>query len=182
MVNTRRVIYDRVATSQLPQAERQRLITEADSIDDNDAEAQEMFDAIIDDITTAEDELARQAAIHASLTPTFTGHTTNSTGESGFNKAAVDAKPERKLTNLGSPIPDDKRYCYFDQVTKEMEWTETANPAVSVTATTHGRSLRHGDHSIQHDLENYQPRDDTQPLPFFVQLHNQAHSHCTLGG
>ena len=60
--------------------------------------------------------------------------------------------------------------------------TETANPAVSVTATTHGRSLRHGDHSIQHDLENYQPRDDTQPLPFFVQLHNQAHSHCTLGG
>ena len=59
--------------------------------------------------------------------------------------------------------------------------TETANPAVSVTATN-GRSLRHGDHSLQHDLENYQPRDDTQPLPFFVQLHNQAHSHCTLGG
>ena len=130
-----------VATSQLPQAERQRLITEADSIDDNDAEAQEMFDAIIDDITTAEDEHARQAAVNASLTPTFTGHTTNSTGESGFNKAAVDAKPERKLNNLGSPIPDDKRYYYFDQVTKEMEWTTLLRP--TITQDARDRLLSH---------------------------------------
>ena len=38
-VNTRRTIYDRVATSHLPAAERRRIMADADSIDDNDAEA-----------------------------------------------------------------------------------------------------------------------------------------------
>ena len=67
--------------------------------------------------------------------------------------------------------------------TQQNTESPTSLPVTQIETANSAEHKRHGELTTQHDPELFQfLRDHNQPLPFFIHLHNQAHSHSTPGG
>ena len=128
MVNTRSTadVIARVASSPISAAHRRSLLQELNAVDESHPEAPDRIEEIETQITEAEEEIAKQAAAAAALTP--------NTGTPDLNlklprdpqldRKQVDRQEEKKLPKQTlSAISPTKRYYYWHAGSEQMEWT-----------------------------------------------------------